>query len=231
MEWGSRLIEYTLHLEHRQDLLVTVRPNLAVEVRAPLERQLDRIIDRIQARRSWIARQLGDFEKMSPLPAPRFISGETVLYLGREYRLKIVRGDRRVVLHAGRLWVVLPGQSNPTKVGAAVEGWFNRRAKAVFNERLSRLLITYGAALPGDPTLRVRRMRRRWGSCTHNGTITLHPALVQAPTACVDYVLVHELLHCLEPAHSARFYRLLGGLMPDWRGRRERLAKAAIRWV
>jgi hypothetical protein len=68
------------------------------------------------------------------------------------------------------------------------------------------------------------------GSCTIRRTITLNPALVQAPPSCIDYVLVHELVHLLEPGHTPRFYRLLARAMPDWRARQERLARAEIRW-
>jgi len=74
-------------------------------------------------------------------------------------------------------------------------------------------------------------MRRRWGSCSARGTITINPALLQAPSPCVDYVLVHELLHLIEPSHSSRFFRLFDRALPDWRQRRQRLAETEVRWV
>jgi predicted metal-dependent hydrolase len=79
--------------------------------------------------------------------------------------------------------------------------------------------------------VRIRRMTRRWGSCTARGVITLNPLLIQASLSCVDYVIAHELVHLLEPSHSPRFYRLLDNVMPDWRRRREKLAGATIRYA
>jgi predicted metal-dependent hydrolase len=81
------------------------------------------------------------------------------------------------------------------------------------------------------PRLAVRRMSRRWGSCSARQTITMNPALIQAAPTCIDYVMVHELVHLIEPSHSLRFYRLLDRAMPNWRERKRRLANAAIRWV
>ena len=229
--WGSRRIPYSLQLEPRRDLVITVNPDLSVSVRAPEATPLEHILRRIHARRSWIAHQLREFEQLSPLPPPRFVSGETILYLGREYRLRIEREGRGVSLHSGRLHVRVARDAGYRTVRSVVESWFRSRARDVFEMRTLRLQRQIGILKGVTPKLRVRRMARRWGSCAADSTITMNPILLQAPTSCVDYVLVHELVHLLEPAHSPRFYRMLSRAMPDWRDRRERLAKAAIRWA
>ena len=78
------------------------------------------------------------------------------------------------------------------------------------------------------PTIQVRRMKTRWGSCSKKGQILLNTDLVQAPIACIDYVIVHELCHLIVPNHSPRFYSLLDQSMPDWRARKLKLEKCAI---
>jgi predicted metal-dependent hydrolase len=78
------------------------------------------------------------------------------------------------------------------------------------------------------PEIKVRKMKRRWGSCQTNGCITLNLRLIQASIPYIDYVMIHELCHLVEPNHSRRFYALLDALLPDWRGRRERLNRLAI---
>lgn len=70
-------------------------------------------------------------------------------------------------------------------------------------------------------------MNNRWGSCTPGGRIILNPELIKAPIDCIDYVITHELCHLVEPNHNARFWQLLGALMPDWKARRERLNEMA----
>lgn len=73
------------------------------------------------------------------------------------------------------------------------------------------------------PTLTIRRMKTRWGSCGRSGRILLNPRLLQAPLDLIDYVVVHELCHLKEHNHSKRYYALLDAAMPDWRDRRKRI--------
>ena len=68
-------------------------------------------------------------------------------------------------------------------------------------------------------------MPRRWGSWSRRGRISLNPDLIRAPIACIDYVITHELAHLIHPNHGAAFYELLETLMPDWRGRKQRLER------
>lgn len=100
---------------------------------------------------------------------------------------------------------------------------------AVFSPLLAQLyprIKPYGAALP---RLRVRKMVSRWGSCqTVRGIITLNTLLLAAPQACIEYVIMHELCHLLQPNHSQKFYALLSRLMPDWQERKKLLNQTPI---
>jgi predicted metal-dependent hydrolase len=228
--WGDRTIGFTLFVEVRPDLVITVHPDLRVHVRAPDDKSLASVLDRVRARRSWIARQLGEFEQMAPIPPPRFVSGETIFYLGREYRLRVERGQSHVSLHSGRLHIRLPGTQSRAVIRRFVLEWFRQRSHEVFGRRLSRVRQESPILRLLEPVVKVRLMTQRWGSCSSRGVITLNPTLIQTPPACIDYVLAHELVHLLEPSHSTRFYRLLDRVMPSWRERRHRLARAAVRW-
>jgi predicted metal-dependent hydrolase len=228
--WGARRIDYLLHLEARNDLVVAVQPDLAVHVRAPTGRSIERIQARVEARRPWIVRQLASFAAMSPLPPPRFVSGETLFYRGRQYRLRVRAGDRGVSIDGKRIVVSVRRSAVSEAVRWALVEWYRARAENAFDRRVAALQQE-NVALRNIPiSLRVRRMSRRWGSCTPTGIISLNPALIQTPDPCIDYVLLHELLHLIEPAHSSRFHRLLERSMPDWQNRRRRLSRAEVRW-
>jgi predicted metal-dependent hydrolase len=82
--------------------------------------------------------------------------------------------------------------------------------------------------MPEMPTLTVRKMTRRWGSCTKSGTVALNIDLIKVPLTFIDYVIVHELCHLKVHNHSPAFYRLLFRSMPDWKQRKERLDSFAI---
>ena len=103
-----------------------------------------------------------------------------------------------------------------------MSAWFRQRASEVLRERLD----TIAAGLhwvKAPPPMRLQWMRVQWGSCSPRGRVTLHPALVQAPRDCIDYVVLHELCHLASHDHSPRFYRLLDRHMPGWRSVKARL--------
>jgi predicted metal-dependent hydrolase len=79
-----------------------------------------------------------------------------------------------------------------------------------------------------SPNWSIRRMKRRWGSCTKGGTILLNVLLIQASPRCIDYVITHELCHLTHHNHNTAFFRLLDRVMPDWRERKSRLERATM---
>ena len=110
----------------------------------------------------------------------------------------------------------------------AVSRWYHRRAPTVFTHRLQVIRRDPRIAALGDPgALKVRRMRRRWGSCFLDGRINLNTELLGEPVALIDYVIIHELCHLREHNHSPRFYRLMDEVLPAWREHRVRLHRSA----
>lgn len=216
-------------LECRTGLTITVRPDLRVIVRAPAHRTIEQITHRVAARRSWVVRQLRAFEAYHPLPAPRrFVAGETHWYLGRQYRLRLVKcSSVRVSCSAGHILVSIPHPRRPADVERALQRWYSIRARLLFVARLHDIQRRLPLLRALKFTLRVRRLKHRWGSCSVNNTVTLNSELIRVPSACIDYVIVHELCHVMVPSHSPRFYRLLRSCMSDWEDRRLRLNRVA----
>lgn len=227
--WGDREINYVLFRESRRDLTITIYADRRVVVRAPVTRPLESVVEYIEGKRPWMARKLGEFEKL-PAP-PRFESGEGHLYLGQQYPLQVDRTGRGVALESDRLLVRVRPEAGGRAVRLALRGWYGERAAAVFPERIDQVRRAIPLLANLDHQLRIRRMTRRWGSCTARGVVTLNPLLVQASLQCIDYVIVHELVHLLELSHSARFYRLMDQAMSDWRERRAQLTRMPIRVV
>jgi hypothetical protein len=210
-------------------LTINVHPDQSITAVAPTAEPWDRIQARLEARAGWIAKQVRYFEQFKPSPVPRrYVSGETILYLGRQYRLRVRRADKDSVRLLGPYLVAEARDPGPLKVQALVQDWYRRRASDVLRLRLAKCLEHTASLGLSAPDLRLRRMKTRWGSCTASGSVVLHPDLVLVPSQCVDYVIIHELCHRKVLRHDHRFYRLLDRYLPDWKARKVRLDQFVI---
>lgn len=225
IQYGTTTIQYDLQFAARKTLGIDVNPDLSVTVTAPQGSSPAEVAARVQKRGAWILRQQREFELYLPLVPPRqYVSGETHRYLGKQYRLKVVGDEEEQVrLTRGRLFVHTPEPQDRERVQHQLTEWYRGHAQRIFAERLDACyprVAKFGIAYP---TLEVRQMEKRWGSCTVEGKILLNLRLIQTPKELIDYVVMHELCHLREHHHGTEFYGLLDRAMPDWRQRRQKL--------
>ena len=226
LKHGALEIPFQIEFGVRKQLTISVYPEMRLEVLAPQGKDVSAVLERVDRKAKWIAQQWRHFEQYQPTePARRFISGETYVYLGRQYRLKIRTGLNSSAKLKGRFLQVEHWDSkDQSALRFLVKVWYDEHAKAIFENRMSVCLANCPSLkLPSPPKLFVRPMKQRWGSCTKRGRITLNVDLVKAPIHCIDYVIVHELCHLKIHDHSPAFYRLLTRVMPDWPQRKARL--------
>lgn len=227
--FGTEAIGYEiLFLATRRTLGIEVHPDLSVVVRAPVDCAPEIILARVGKRAPWISKQLTNFQRYSPrTPARQYVSGETHLYLGRQYRLKVVAGEKvSVKMNRGHLVMTLPGKASPDRVQTLLRRWYLDHARQIFIEVLDEWLPRFKGHQ--KPRMIVRAMQSRWGSLSQAGTMTLNSNLIRAPRACIEYVVAHELCHMKHRDHDANFFRLLGQMMPDWEKRKQRLETALL---
>lgn len=220
-----------LHSPRRRTLGLEVHRDLRVVIRAPLACPDDLVTRYVARHRRWIARQIAHFQKLpAPRPPPRYVEGEIHLYRGQPYRLAL-RPDGRSAVHVHGESIVVSGigAASPATVESALARWYLARAKAEFPRTLAACHAHPRFARYPLPALRVRAMRTRWGSLCQRRGMTLNTVLVQAPHACLEYVVFHELCHLSYRGHGVRFHQLLGTVLPDWE-ERKRLLEATITW-
>ncbi len=230
LHFGNRMIEYQVYRKDRKRLRIIVTPKKNVEVWAPLDAEDEQIDSAVKRKVSWIAQALDKVDVYHPLPAPtRYMSGETIVYLGRQYRLKVKTGNKRQARLVGKfLNVQLKDPSDTKTVKKLVDTWYRKRAYDIFTRYLTKCHTVGSRHGIPESAMVIRSMRKRWGSCSAAGRITLNLKLVHAPVHCVEYVIMHELCHLVHHNHSKAFFSLLTRCLPDWRKRKEALAQICL---
>lgn len=192
------------------ELSITAPPDVPDEVMAEFVRE----------KRFWLYTKLAEKEtRQRAVGRSEFVSGEGFPYLGRSYRLLLVNEqDVPLKLEAGRFKLLR---------AFAPEGrdhfvrWYTDHATPWLRRRVNDWSTRMGVDPKG---VEIRDLGFRWGSCGQAGTVNFHWASILMPPSVVDYVVVHELAHLIEPNHTPEFWRVVGMGMPDYESRREWLA-------
>jgi len=230
IQFGTRQILYHLHRTDRRNVRMVVSPELTVDIFAPKTATHEEIRSVVKKKAAWIARTLDKMEVYHPLATPkRYLSGETFVYLGRQYRLKVEKGKNQAAKLSGRFFFVeIEGRKDAKIVKRKAETWYRKRAREILNLYIEKCYTIASRHNIPKPSLMIRTMRRRWGSCSPSSRITLNRNLIQAPVHCIEYVIMHELCHLKHHNHSNAFYSLLTRCLPDWRKRKETLDRIRL---
>jgi hypothetical protein len=224
IEFGSKQIVFELEYTGRKTLGITVTSDIEVVVRAPFDTPMDLIQRKLLRKAPWIIRQQSFFLSFHPkTPQRKFIGGETHLYLGRQYCLKIFTGEPDGVKLKGRYLEVVT--FDKSKVRLLVTDWYLKNAEVRLHsiaEPLIERMNRYGVA---PSAIVLQDMPTRWGSCTPRGKIILNPNLIKAPRGCIEYVITHELCHLVHHDHTRKFIELQTKVMPDWQKWKSKLER------
>ncbi len=224
IQFGSKVIVFSLSRHNRGSLGIKVYPGGSIEVFAPVDADEGEIFRKLRSKAPWVLKQLDHFDSFRPLTPPRkYVSGETHLYLGRQYRLKIVAGaDKVIKAYSGQLWMYNT-DITPTALNLQLYQWYREKAITVFEEMLDEVLPKFRKYKIEKPALIVRSMSKRWGSCTPAGKIILNTELIKAPKGSIEYVIIHELCHLVHHNHTKPFFDLQNRMLPDWKKWKDRL--------
>jgi hypothetical protein len=202
----------------RKTMEITVHPDCTIIVKAPVGADIRLIENKIRKRARWILRQLNYFKQFTPKTPNRcYVNGETHLYLGKQYRLKLVDGtENSVKLSHGFFYITCRGVPAPEMAQKILDKWYAQKARLHFAQCLDCCWKKFDSLGIHKPNLSIKRMKKRWGSLSDKGTITLNTDLIRAPKECIDYVVMHELCHLKYNNHSQEFYKLLDSILPGW---------------
>ncbi len=215
IEFGSKTIRYSLCFSERKTLGITVTPEMEVLAKAPKDATLEKIREKMRKRAPWILKQQHFFLSFHPKSTPKkYVSGETHLYLGRRYRLKVVIGAIEYVKLTGAFIEV--GAKHADRVKILLKKWYLQHAERKFQMVANPIIERFKKHKVEPSTIVIREMPTRWGSCTPGGKIILNPELIKAPKGCIEYVILHELCHLVHHDHTKAFFDLQTKEMKDW---------------
>lgn len=212
-------IKYELKHSKRKSLSITVKADNRVVVSAPRLMPKMFIEAFVQKKKPWIEKKLAYFKSLPQVDEnERFKIGSLHYFLGQEYPLKILNGKNKVRLVDGVFYVSC---QNPLMVEKLLDKWYKRQAESLFANRLQHCYLLMSELELQFPPLKIRKMKRRWGSCSNKGNITLNLNLIKTPLPCIDYVIIHELCHLKVFNHSKDFYNLQSRFVPDWKEKKQ----------
>ncbi len=217
IRFGSRDIAYSILYKERKSVGITVRPDQSVLVTSPPNLSVAKLNVLVKQKAGWIIKQQSYFLSFQPLTPPRkFVGGETHLYLGRQYRLKIIVSKKESVHLKGHYIFVYTKMKDSKRVKQLMNNWYRHNAAVKIESYLHECKKLFVRHHLKEIKVELRSMDKRWGSCSIKGKIILNPELIKAPKRCIEYVLVHELCHTKYPNHSSAFFDLQSQIMPDW---------------
>ena len=229
ISYGKTEINYVLLMMNRKSLEIAVHPDKSVVVKAPETSALEVIEEKVKKRSRWIKRQIAYFNQFDPrTPRRTHVGGESHLYLGRKYRLKIQTSDKDKVLLKNGYFCIEATSNIPNHVEQLMDNWYRRHAKMHLSKIFDNCWEDFKKGDLSKPNLKLQKMDKRWGSLSGKGQLTLNINLIQTPKECIEYVVIHELCHLIHHNHGVEFYRLLDRTQPDWMNRKHKLEMALI---
>lgn len=200
-----------------------------IRVAVPLRITDEAVRLAITSRLAWIRRQQGHFVNQERQSRREFVNGESHYFQGRRYRLNVIE-------HDGPAFVYLPNNRTiqlfvgPDTCGnkreAILQHWYRQSLQKQISHLLEKWEAKVGVTVA---EVRIRKMKTRWGSCNANAArIWLNLELAKKSPVCMEYILVHEMVHLLERRHNERFRSLMDTVMPNWRSYRDELNRAPL---
>jgi len=220
-------IEFKVIYSRRRTLGISVLPDSSVIVRVPYLTSFKTISRVIQQKSGWIIKHRNSYkEKEKSKHNGLYVTGETHLFRGNEFVLKIEKSNKAYIrFYNSTIELGLEKTDDARAVERLLYKGYKNEALIIFPDILNKVLKKYETQMFKPAGLVIHTMKRRWGSCSHKGIITLSTELIKLPDLFIEYVILHELCHLKHHNHGREYYRLLSEVFPDYKQVRKELKK------
>jgi predicted metal-dependent hydrolase len=203
-------VDFQIIYSQRKTVSLSVERDASIIVRAPEGTPEEAIHRAVKAKKLWLYEKVQHKQKYPHHKQRKeFVSGESILYLGRNYRLEVKDEDIPGVVFRSRFVI---SRKNQPQAAQLFRSWYTERA----HERLPRRAKDFADALGVYfNRVLVSDLKVRWGSCTPKSNLNFNWRIMKAPTSIIDYLIVHELAHLIEPNHTPRFWNIIAVQVPQ----------------
>lgn len=225
---GQGVITYLLTRKKVKNINLRIKQDGSVLVSASSRVPVTFIDDFIRQKQDFILSALAKYEEqraLHPQIPKQYVSGESYTLLGKSLRLKVEETSNEAVCSDG-VYIILrvKDKQNFRRKEILMTRWLKEYQTALFEKLILQTYAAFKKYGVPFPTLKIRTMKSRWGSCQpKKGIITLNSRLIEAPRAAIEYVVLHEFVHFIHPNHSKEFWNFVTMMMPDWKERRKGL--------
>ncbi|HLQ25479.1 MAG TPA: SprT family zinc-dependent metalloprotease [Acidiferrobacterales bacterium] len=204
-------------------------PEGRVRVAAPLRVNDEAVRLAVISKLAWIKRQRSRFKLQERQSAREYVSRESHYYLGRRYLLNVIEHDGHASVEVRNktfLDLYVPKRADTLKREQALLSWYRKELKVMARPMFEKWEAIVGVEVANWG---VKRMKTKWGSCNSDARrIWLNLELIKKPAQCLEYIVVHEMVHLLERHHNDRFTGLMDKFMPRWRLHRDELNRVPL---
>lgn len=223
---NGKAYPFILQFKNIKNVHLKVYPEQTVLLSVPLDTPNEWIDRFLISKQNWLCKQMGLYASTAAIEKePHTRNGSSNRILGVQKTVRVLCASHRSIENIDRfLTVYTPEAENQAAVDRQMNAWWQKNSKMYFKEVLDRLYPIIGKHGIAKPTIVVKKMKTLWGSCSpRKNRINLNFYLYKASVPCIDYVILHELIHFLYPKHNKDFYDFITIHMPDWEQRKRTL--------
>ena len=202
----------------KRQLGMRVTPDMKILVKVPLHWSKEQVHSYLQKYQPWIQKQETRIQESKAFTREGKV-GETYPYLGKDYSLHFQEAPhKKLRIQISGNTLICTGQDfQAPKVIKAIQAWYKQRATEIIEDRVHHYSSIYGFK---PKQIRIKSIKTRWGSCSSLGNLNFAWTLICFDLKVIDYVVVHELCHLKQMNHSPQFWRLVQGIVPDYKAQK-----------
>src|SRR5664279_1941997 len=220
-------LEFTVTYSRRRTIGISVHPDSSVIVRVPYTTSQKTIARIVKEKYDWAVKHRDNYRKLNSSTVNRsYTNGEMHLFRGNNSKLEIEKSVKSYVrFFDNTIQIGTDRTDNSLSVKKILYNGYKNEALKYFPELMSKVIGKHEKQGFNPRGLIIRTMKRRWGSCSNKGIITLSTELIKLSDIFLEYVIIHELCHLKHHNHGPKFYELLSEVFPDWKPVRKELKK------